>query len=66
MVAWKMLSVETRGVFLDALSVDDATCARARGWALSQAVSALSSYTLASNAALVREAEAWLDEVLLT
>lgn len=64
MVAWKMLSVDTRPVFRAALSVDDATWARARAWALSQALMALSYYALETNAALVREAERWLAEVL--
>jgi aminoglycoside phosphotransferase (APT) family kinase protein len=36
MVAWKVFSAETRNSFRAALSVDDATWARARGWALSQ------------------------------
>jgi aminoglycoside phosphotransferase (APT) family kinase protein len=64
MVAWKLLSEETRGVFRAALSVDDATWARGRGWALSQALGALSYYTLETNAVLVREARRWLAEVL--
>ena len=64
MVAWKMLSAPARGLFRDALSVDDATWARARAWALSQALGALSYYTLETNAALVREAERWLAQVL--
>ena len=64
MVAWKVLSPETRDVFRAALSVDDATWARSRGWALSQALMALSYYTLETNAVLVLEAERWLAEVL--
>ena len=64
MVAWKLLSVDTRGAFREALSIDDATWARGRGWALSQAVNALSYYTLETNAVLVREAQRWLAEVL--
>jgi hypothetical protein len=48
----------------DALSVDEATWARARGWALSQALGALSYYTLETNAELVLEAERWLPAVL--
>ena len=42
MVAWKVLFADTRGIFRTALSVNDATWARARGWAVSQAVIALS------------------------
>jgi aminoglycoside phosphotransferase (APT) family kinase protein len=64
MVAWKLLSADTRGTFRDALSVDDATWTRGYGWALSQALNALSYYTLETNAVLVREAERWLAEVL--
>jgi aminoglycoside phosphotransferase (APT) family kinase protein len=64
MVAWKVLSAETRDVFRGALSVDDATWARARGWALSQALGALSYYTLDTNPVLVQEGRHWLAEVL--
>jgi aminoglycoside phosphotransferase (APT) family kinase protein len=61
---WKVLSGEARDVFRIALSVDEATWARSRGWALSQALMALSYYTLETNAVLVREARRWLAEVL--
>ena len=64
MVVWKVLTPETRAIFRTTLAVDDATWARSRGWALSQAVIALSYYTLATNAALVCEAERWLTAVL--
>jgi aminoglycoside phosphotransferase (APT) family kinase protein len=63
MVAWKILSAETRDILRAALSVDDATWARGRGWALSQALGALSYYTLETNAVLVREARRWLAEL---
>jgi aminoglycoside phosphotransferase (APT) family kinase protein len=63
-VAWKLLSAHTRDVFRTALSVDDATWSRSRGWVLSQAVGALSYYTLETNPELVREGERWLTEVL--
>ena len=63
-VAWKMLDADARDIFRTALSVDDATWARSRGWVLSQAVNALSYYTLETNAVLVREAERWLAEAL--
>ncbi len=63
-VAWKMLSAHTRDVFRTVLSVDDATWVRSRGFALSQAVNALSYYTLETNAALYREAERWLAEAV--
>ena len=64
MVAWKMLTPEMRHTFRAALEVDDATWARARAWALSQALMALSYYTLATNAVLVAEARRWLAELL--
>lgn len=64
MVAWKALSADTRDLFRSALSVDEATWARARGWALSQALGALSYYTLETNAVLVVEAQRWMAEVL--
>jgi aminoglycoside phosphotransferase (APT) family kinase protein len=64
MVAWKMLSADTREIFRTAVSVDDATWARATGWALSQAVMALSYYTLETNPVLVLEAQRWMTEVL--
>ncbi len=42
MVVWKVLTPETRPIFRAALAADEATWARSRGWALSQAVIALS------------------------
>jgi aminoglycoside phosphotransferase (APT) family kinase protein len=65
MVAWKVLSAGTRDLFRLELSVDEATWARGRGWALSQALLALSYYTLETNPVLVREAHRWLAEVLV-
>jgi aminoglycoside phosphotransferase (APT) family kinase protein len=64
MAAWKVLTPRGREAFRTALAVDDATWQRARGWALSQALGALSYYTLETNAVLVREAQRWLAEVL--
>jgi aminoglycoside phosphotransferase (APT) family kinase protein len=64
MVAWKVLSAETRHIFRSELSVEDAAWARGRGWALSQALNALTYYTMETNAVLVREARGWLAEVL--
>jgi aminoglycoside phosphotransferase (APT) family kinase protein len=63
-LGWKLFSGESREVFRAELAVDDATWARARGWAVSQSVNALSYYTLANNAVLVLEARRWLTEVL--
>jgi aminoglycoside phosphotransferase (APT) family kinase protein len=64
MVAWKVLDADTRDAFRAALAIDDATWARARGWALSQALMALAYYTLETNAVLVRESQHWLAAVL--
>jgi aminoglycoside phosphotransferase (APT) family kinase protein len=64
MVAWKILSATTRESFRAALAIDEATWARGRGWALSQALGALSYYTLGTNPMLVREARRWMSEVL--
>jgi aminoglycoside phosphotransferase (APT) family kinase protein len=64
MVAWKLLSADTRDIFRVELSVDEGTWARSRGWALSQALMALSYYTLETNPVLVREAQQWMAEVL--
>lgn len=64
MVAWKVLSQDARALFRAELDVGEATWARGRGWALSQAVVALSYYTLETNPVLVREAGRWLKEVL--
>jgi aminoglycoside phosphotransferase (APT) family kinase protein len=64
MVAWKVFTGETRESFRAALSVDDATWERSKGWALSQAVIALAYYTPETNAVLVRECERWVAEVL--
>lgn len=38
--AWLFLPAEARGVFRDALGVDDATWARGRGWALASSLPA--------------------------
>ena len=64
MVAWKILSEDTRDILRTELSVDEATWARGRGWALSQALNALSYYTMQTNPILVLEARRWLAEVL--
>ena len=64
MVAWKLLAADARDRFRTALAVDDATWARARGLALSQALIALGYYTMETNPVLVLEARRWLAEVL--
>ena len=64
MVAWKLHSTAARDAFRDALPTDDATWARAQGWALSQAVAILAYYTPDNNPTLFHEAENWLDLVM--
>jgi aminoglycoside phosphotransferase (APT) family kinase protein len=64
MVAWKEITRDARGNFRDALSIDDAAWARARGLVLSQALIALAYYTPETNPVLVNEARRWLAEVL--
>jgi GrpB-like predicted nucleotidyltransferase (UPF0157 family) len=64
MVAWKLRSAAALAAFREASGADGATWRRARGWVVSQAVMALSYYTLETNRTLVLEARAWLDEVL--
>ena len=58
------LSADTRDIFRTALSVEESTWARAHGWALPQALVALSYYTLETNPVLVLEAQRWMTEVL--
>jgi aminoglycoside phosphotransferase (APT) family kinase protein len=64
MAAWKLRSPAAALAFREALDVDDATWARARGWVVSQAVMALGYYTLENNPTIVREAESWLELAL--
>ena len=63
MVAWTFLSAETRDAFRSALSVDDTTWARGRGWALSTALIAV-PYYLSTNPVLVAAARRTIAEVL--
>jgi aminoglycoside phosphotransferase (APT) family kinase protein len=62
-VAWTLLSAGTRDVFRAALSLDDATWARGRGWALSWALIAL-PYYLETNPVIVGDARRTIAEVL--
>ena len=55
-VAWNFLDSRTRGVFRDALCVDDAAWLRARGWALSGSLIAL-PYYMGANPGIV--AQSW-------
>jgi aminoglycoside phosphotransferase (APT) family kinase protein len=63
MIAWGLFSGESRDVFRAALSVDDATWARGRGWALSQALIFI-PYYLDTNPVGVDNARHAIDEVL--
>jgi aminoglycoside phosphotransferase (APT) family kinase protein len=62
--AWKVLPPQARDQFRSALSVDDATWTRARGWVLHQAVGALSYYTPETNPELFSEAQRWYADAL--
>jgi aminoglycoside phosphotransferase (APT) family kinase protein len=62
-VAWAVLDAGTRPLFRELLEIDDATWARGRGWALSQAIIAL-PYYLYSYPVIVQEAWRWLGEAL--
>ncbi len=63
MVSWNLLSAEARATFRLGLTVDDATWARARGWALSVAVVAL-PYYLHTNPVLVAISRHAIEQVL--
>ena len=63
MAAWTLFSGESREVFRAALSVDDATWARGRGWALSCALIYI-PYYLNSNPKGVSTAQHTINEVL--
>ncbi len=63
MVAWTFLSPDTRGVFREALAVDDAAWARGRGWALSFGLIAL-PYYVRTNPVLAGIARRAIDEAL--
>ncbi len=63
MVAWTLLSGESREAFRAALAVDDATWARGRGWALSWALIFI-PYYVNTNPVGVRDARRTIAEVL--
>ena len=63
MVAWNLLSGQSRDVFRTALKVDDATWARGRGWALSFGLIALPYYRT-TNPGLAKIAQCTIDEVI--
>ncbi|MGB8644415.1 MAG: aminoglycoside phosphotransferase family protein [Anaerolineae bacterium] len=62
-IAWTLFSSASRDVFRAVLSVDDATWARGRGWALSWGLIAL-PYYLDTNPAIVGMARHAIDQVL--
>lgn len=64
MVGWTLLSTESRDIFRASLSVDDATWARGRGWALSFGVIAY-AYYLNTNPILAAISRRAIDEVLI-
>jgi aminoglycoside phosphotransferase (APT) family kinase protein len=63
MVARTFLPRSARAAFRAELDVDDATWARARGWALSMGLIALPYYRK-TNPALARSARRWIEEAL--
>lgn len=63
MAAWSLFSREARATFRAALGVDDATWARARGWALSVWVAVLPYYAV-SNPPFSEIARRAIDEIL--
>ena len=63
MIAWNYLTPETRPIFREALSIDDAAWARGRGWALSVALIAL-PYYFHTNPQIVATSRRTIQEVL--
>ncbi len=63
MVAWTLLTADTRALFRSIVQPDDATWARGRGWALHFGIVAYPYYRM-SNPALAAAAKRSLDEVL--
>ena len=64
MAAWKVFSSVPRDIFRTELRVDESTWMLSRGWALSQALIALSYYAEGTNPTLVREGHSWMTEIL--
>ncbi|WP_351233955.1 hypothetical protein [Streptomyces sp. NPDC002133] len=61
--AWSLLNAEARGVFRDAVEVDDAAWARGRGWALSVALIELAYYRI-TNPVMAATARHVIHEVI--
>jgi aminoglycoside phosphotransferase (APT) family kinase protein len=62
-VAWAVLDSKTRPILRQLLEIDDATWVRGRGWALSQAIGALTYYR-DTYPVIVQQARRWLAEAL--
>jgi aminoglycoside phosphotransferase (APT) family kinase protein len=62
-IAWNLLPANMRNTFRNALGVDDATCKRGRGWALSNALIALPYYK-DTNPVLANNARHVIQEVI--
>jgi aminoglycoside phosphotransferase (APT) family kinase protein len=63
LAAWNVFSGSSRAEYLEALTVDDDTWLRGRGWAIYQAVMALPYYR-ETNPGMVRQATHALEEVI--
>jgi aminoglycoside phosphotransferase (APT) family kinase protein len=63
LAAWNVFSGSSRATYLEALTVDDDTWLRGRGWAIYQAVMALPYYR-ETNPGMVRQATHALEEVI--
>ena len=63
LAAWNVFSGSSRAAYLEALSVDDGSWLRGRGWAIYQAVMALPYYR-DTNPGMVRQATHALEEVI--
>ncbi|HUB42026.1 MAG TPA: aminoglycoside phosphotransferase family protein [Streptosporangiaceae bacterium] len=63
-IAWNLLSPQTRPAFRAALQVDDATWTRAKGWALSTGLNAYTSYA-ATNPLVAANTRRQISQVLM-
>jgi aminoglycoside phosphotransferase (APT) family kinase protein len=63
-IAWNLLSPETRPLFRAALQVDDATWTRARGWALATGLNAYTAYA-ATNPLVAMNTRRQITQVLI-
>jgi len=63
-IAWNLLSPQTRPIFRAALQVDDATWARAQGWALTTGLNAYTSYA-ATNPLVAMNTRRQITQVLI-